>query len=47
VKEALLGGGKVNAHVEIPLTASGPRPTVIALIGDPHRYLGAGFVAVR
>jgi dienelactone hydrolase len=47
VKEALLAGGSVSVHVEMPLTASGPRPTVIALIGDPHRYLGAGFVAVR
>jgi len=46
VKETTLLDGAVSIQLNIPLTPSGPKPTVIALIGDPHQFLGAGFVAV-
>src|SRR5262249_60112330 len=38
--------GVVGVHVEIPLEPSGPKPAVIALIGDTRQFVGAGFVVV-
>src|SRR5262245_48324626 len=46
VKEVRLAGGVVGVHVEIPLEPSGPKPAVIALIGDTRQFVGAGFVVV-
>jgi len=46
VKETQLLNGAISARVEIPLGPRHPRPTVIALIGDTHDLIGAGFVAV-
>lgn len=47
VKEATLANGTVSAHLEIPLDPAGPKPAVIALLGDTHQLVGGGFVAVR
>jgi hypothetical protein len=46
VREAQLEGGAVNVHAEIPLEPAGPKPTVIALLGDTRGLLAAGFVVV-
>src|SRR5262245_66494984 len=46
VKEVRLAGGVVGVHVEIPLEPSGPKPAVIALIGDTRQFVDAGCVVV-
>jgi hypothetical protein len=46
VKETRLVNGAVSVHLDIPLSPPGPKPVVIALIGDRYQLVGAGFVAV-
>jgi hypothetical protein len=46
VREARLHNGAVTVRLEIPLASRGPKPAVIALIGDTHELIGSGFVAV-
>ena len=46
VKETRLAGGAVAVRADIPLVPSGPKPAVIALLGDTHQLVGAGFVTV-
>jgi hypothetical protein len=46
VRETQLEGGAVSVHAEIPLEPAGPKPTVIALLGDSRALLAAGFVVV-
>jgi len=46
VKEARLLNGLVIVRVEIPPAPDGAKPTVIALLGDTHELLRAGFIAV-
>src|SRR5579875_264860 len=46
VREAQLEGGAVSVDAEIPLEPAGPKPTVIALLGDSRALLAAGFVVV-
>ena len=46
VKEANLVNGAVSVHLDIPLEPSGRKPAVIALLGDTHAIVAAGFVAV-
>ncbi|HSP96418.1 MAG TPA: hypothetical protein VL049_04120 [Candidatus Dormibacteraeota bacterium] len=45
VKEATLVNGAVTVRLDIPLQPAGRRPTVIALLGDTHPVVAAGFVA--
>lgn len=45
VKEATLVNGAVTVRLNIPLQPSGPKPAVIALLGDTHPIVAAGFVA--
>lgn len=46
VKETRLVNGAVSVRLDIPLSPVGPKPTVIALFGDTHQFVAAGFVAV-
>ena len=46
VKETKLVNGAVSVRMEIPPQPAGPKPAVIALLGDTHGVLAAGFVAV-
>ncbi len=45
VKETTLVNGAVTVHLEIPLQPSGRKPAVIALLGDTHGVVAAGYVA--
>jgi dienelactone hydrolase len=45
VKEATLVNGAVAVRLEIPLQPAGPKPTVIALLGDKRPVRAAGWVA--
>lgn len=46
VKETRLVKGSVSVRLEIPLEPPGPKPLVIALIGDTRRFMEAGIVAL-
>ncbi len=46
VKETTLVNGAVMVHLDIPLQPTGRKPAVIALLGDTHPIVEAGFVAV-
>lgn len=46
VKETDLVNGAVGVRLDIPLQPAGPKPAVIALLGDTHAVVAAGFVAV-
>lgn len=46
VKETNLVNGAVGVRLDIPLQPAGRKPAVIALLGDTHPILAAGFVAV-
>jgi len=46
VKETRLANGAVAVRADIPLAPAGPKPAVIALVGDTHQLVGAGFVSV-
>lgn len=46
VKEANLVNGAVSVRLDIPLEPPGRKPAVIALLGDTHPVVAAGFVAV-
>ncbi|MEO8602278.1 MAG: prolyl oligopeptidase family serine peptidase [bacterium] len=46
VRETRLLNGLVSVRLEIPPAPAGPQPTVIALLGDTHGLLDAGFIAV-
>ena len=46
VKETRLADGAVSVRADIPLAPAGPKPAVIALVGDTHQLVGAGFVSV-
>src|SRR5207244_9835841 len=41
-----LASGAVSVRADIPLVPAGPKPAVIALVGDTHQLVGAGFVSV-
>ena len=45
VRETALVNGTVNVQMNIPLTPAGPKPTLIALVGDMSP-LQAGFIVV-
>ena len=46
VKETTLVNGAVAVHLDIPLQPTGPKPSVIALLGDSHPIVAEGWVAV-
>lgn len=46
VREADLLGGVVSVRAEIPSSPAGPRPAVIALIGNKAALIDAGFAVV-
>ena len=46
VREAQLAGGGIAVKLEVPLTPQGPKPALIALIGNVRPLLSAGFVVV-
>jgi dienelactone hydrolase len=46
VKETRLVKGSVSVHLEIPFEPPGPKPVVIALIGNTRPFLKAGIVAL-
>ncbi|MFN8641479.1 MAG: prolyl oligopeptidase family serine peptidase [Candidatus Binatia bacterium] len=46
VKETNLVNGAVGVRLDIPLEPAGRKPAVIALLGDTHPIVAAGFVAV-
>lgn len=46
MKETQLVNGAVSVRASIPFSPVGPKPAIIALIGEPRELVGAGFVAV-
>jgi len=46
VKETTLVNGAVAVHLDIPFQPTGPKPAVIALLGDSHPIVAEGWVAV-